>query len=80
MGSGVVCIRVKLDPKPSLAGISGMVKIDHFGGNSVTFPLAVAMFGFRNQLSCCAGGLRTVDIDHFPYLQEKLSRRDGLQQ
>jgi hypothetical protein len=57
-----------------------MVKIDRFGCDSANFPLAVAMLGpsgtySRGMRANWGGG-----VDHFPYLQEKLSRRYGFQQ
>ena len=57
-----------------------MVKIDHSGGNSAAFPLAVAMLSpsgtYRRGMQANWGR----GVDHFPYLQDKLGRRHGFQQ
>jgi hypothetical protein len=78
MASDVVCIRVKLHLSLALAGTLGMVKIDHFERNSVVFLVAVAMFRWTNCRATRGDWDRVVN--HFPYLHEKLSRRDGQQQ
>jgi hypothetical protein len=68
MASDVVRIRVKFDLSLALAGISGMVKIDHIRRNPVVFLLALA------SLDCIIvvlrGGIGTAASATFPISRE----------
>jgi hypothetical protein len=62
-------------------------KLTAFGRNLALFPAATAMLHATSGLTAVqgpmvalAGGIWDRGVDHFPYLYEKLSRRDGFQQ
>jgi hypothetical protein len=71
----------------SLAGIPGTVKIDRFCAKFRPFSRGYRDVCMRHQdcrragpMVSLAGGIWDRGVDHFPYLYEKLSRRDGFRQ